>query len=122
MIGGLNNLEDIGDSVLGQHHAAENALLGGDIVRRRPLEVLARRQFRYTHRASHPRCPVLCPSPAEPPTRLVTAAPPAPFYRMAMTVFCAGDCASNHAVHRTVDSLCRHAARAVRDLGVRLWT
>ena len=41
---------------------------------------------------------------------------------MVLTVFCEGILASNHAVHRTVDSLCRHAARAVRDLGARLWT
>src|SRR5215813_10810975 len=71
----------------------------------------------------HPlRCPDLCRPPPDPPSRLVTAAPSAPFYRMALTVFCEGESASNHAVHRTVDSLCRHAARAVRDLGVRLWT
>ena len=41
---------------------------------------------------------------------------------MVLTVFCVGPHASTHAVHRTVDSLCRHAERAVRDLGAKLWT
>src|SRR5262249_42808226 len=37
------------------------------------------------------------------------------------TVFTAALRTSNHAVHRTVDSLCRHAAMAVRHLGAKLW-
>src|SRR5215471_20421268 len=47
--------------------------------------------------------------------------PSAPFYRMVLTVFSEGTRASNHVVHKTVDSLCRHAGRPVRELGVKLW-
>src|SRR5262252_6132554 len=43
------------------------------------------------------------------------------FYRMVLTVFCEATRASNQAVHNTVDSLCRHAAHPVRELGVTLW-
>jgi hypothetical protein len=41
VIGGPDDLDDVGDRVLGQQHAAEDALLGGDVVRRHPLELLA---------------------------------------------------------------------------------
>src|SRR5215470_10689485 len=47
--------------------------------------------------------------------------PSAPFYRMVLTVFSEGTRASNHVVHKTVDSLCRHAGHPVRELGVKLW-
>ena len=40
---------------------------------------------------------------------------------MVLTVFMAALRASNRPVHRTVDSLCRHAAMVVRDLGAQLW-
>jgi hypothetical protein len=35
-----DDLDDVGDGVLGQQHPAEYALLRGDIVRRRPLELV----------------------------------------------------------------------------------
>src|ERR1022692_1323596 len=44
-----------------------------------------------------------------------------PFYRMARTVSRQRVPASSRAVHRPVDSLCRHAADAVRSLGIPLW-
>jgi hypothetical protein len=34
------DLDDVGDGVLGQHHAAQDTLLGGDILRRGPPQVL----------------------------------------------------------------------------------
>src|SRR5215475_13117627 len=37
-----------------------------------------------------------------------------------MTVFSDGRATSNRAVHRSVDSLCRHAVQAVRYLGITL--
>ena len=38
-----------------------------------------------------------------------------------MTVFSDSRATSNRAVHRPVDSLCRHAVQAVRYLGITLW-
>jgi hypothetical protein len=36
---GLDDLDDVGDGVLGQQHAAQHALLGGDVLRRRAVEL-----------------------------------------------------------------------------------
>src|SRR5581483_12260361 len=44
-----------------------------------------------------------------------------PFYRMARTVLRERPPTSSRAVHRPVDSLCRHAAFAVRSMGILLW-
>ena len=38
-IGGAQHLDDISDRVFGQQHAAEDALLGGDVLRRRAVEL-----------------------------------------------------------------------------------
>ena len=51
----LDHVEHVGDSVLGQHHAAQNALLGREVMRRRPLELLAaRHDLRNAHLALLP--------------------------------------------------------------------
>ena len=42
-VGGADDLDHVGDGVLGQQHAAQDRLLGGDVLRRRPLELLRRR-------------------------------------------------------------------------------
>ena len=34
-VAGLEDLDDVGDGVLGEQHAAQHALLGGDVLRRR---------------------------------------------------------------------------------------
>src|ERR1700730_5470976 len=49
------------------------------------------------------------------------ARPLNPFYRTAPTVLLQRPPASSDAVHRPVDSLCRHAAVAVRSMGIALW-
>ncbi len=41
VIAGPDDLDHVGDGVLGQQHAAKDALLGGDVVRWHPLEFLA---------------------------------------------------------------------------------
>ena len=63
MILGLDDFEHVGDCVLGEHHAAQYALLGGDIVRRSPLEILPWRELRDAHQAPPP-CRTMTPAPA----------------------------------------------------------
>ena len=55
VVGRPDDLDDVGDGVLGQQHAAEDALLGRDVVRRHPLELLAAlRQLGKAHSAHPP--------------------------------------------------------------------
>ena len=55
VVGRPDDLDDVGDGVLGQQHAAEHALLGRDVVRRHPLEFLAAlRQLGNAHRTPPP--------------------------------------------------------------------
>jgi hypothetical protein len=41
-VGRAHDLDDVGDGVLGQQHAAEHRLLGGDVLRRGALELRRR--------------------------------------------------------------------------------
>ena len=147
----LDHIEHVRDRVLRQHHAAQHALLGGEIVRRRPLELLApRHDLRNAHRcvsplkparAGHPRPKSPCwpntgldaPAIAEDTFwhaigtrnscqfRISRHQIPCLFYRTPPTVFSVSRKPSSHRVHRPVDRLCRHAGSAVRSLGIRLW-
>ncbi len=120
VVGALDDVEDIGDGVLGQQHAAEHALLGGDVIRRRALELAAaavRHDLRHAHRRTSP-----CPSPYQPAN---SPQPPGgdlrPFYRTVRTVSRSTRRAANRSVHRPVDRLCRHAVDTVRSMGTSLW-
>ena len=107
-------LKNVGNRVLRQQHPAEHALLSGDVVRWRPLE------------SAVSRCD-LCDAQLMPPPPAGEHSPrgprgrSSPFYRMARTVSRQPVPASSRAVHRPVDSLCRHAASAVRSMGIGLW-
>jgi hypothetical protein len=53
------HLDDVGDRVLGQQHAAQRALLSGDVLRRGPVQVGAaagvhRDQLAHAHGIDHP--------------------------------------------------------------------
>ena len=73
-----DDLEDVGDRVLGEQHAAQDALLGGDVVRRGALEVpFTRSHFGDAHRRPPP--PLLN-------SELRSAGRLTPFYRTATTV------------------------------------
>ena len=55
VIGRRIDLDHVRDGVLGQQHAAEDALLRGDVVRRRPLEVVVpRAHLGDAHVSAHP--------------------------------------------------------------------
>src|SRR6185437_3911354 len=62
-----DDLDDVGDGVLRQQHAAQDALLSGDVVGRHPLEFFATalRQLSNTHRT--PSSPCVTLRPAFPP-------------------------------------------------------
>ena len=109
-----DHLEDVGNRVLRQQHPAEHALLRGNVMRRRPLEFpVPRRDLGNAH---------LMPPPlAGEPSRGGPRGRSHPFYRMARTVSRHRVPASSRAVHRSVDSLCRHADSAVRSMGTGLW-
>ena len=62
VVGALDDVEDVGDGIFGQQHAAEHALLGGDVMRRRALELAAtavRHDLRHAHRRTSPCHPAI---------------------------------------------------------------
>ena len=119
----LDDVQHVGDRVLRQHHAAQHALLGGEVVRRRPLELLApRHDLRDAHPAHLPCMPATAASRTaatsgeRPPLRFHACS----IERLRQSSACRAK-PSSHGVHRPVDRLCRHAASAVRSLGMSLW-
>ena len=53
-VGGTHDLDNVGDRVLAQQHAADDRLLGGDVLRRGALELAGRAVARLTRKLDDP--------------------------------------------------------------------
>ena len=54
VVGRPDDLDDVGDRILGEQHAAEDALLRRHVVRRHPLELLAALRHLGKAHSAHP--------------------------------------------------------------------